>query len=323
MHKDWIDIAKGIGILCVTAGHTALVKNEIAWSMIYSFHMPLFFVVAGYCYDSGRYKTCGEYFNRKCRALVWPYIMLTLAVAVLEAFAYCDVGRLRLLFYTYPGIGMIGFWFVRALFFTELVFALLFKVKWWYIYACVSLLLGLSDALPSRGELFDFVRISEVLKGLFFYSAGFALKRLKVENLRGGTLLLVTAACFMGYIMLLGISGYPHLNFQLVGYNYASMIFIICALLGSFGVMFLSRSIEEIAFVAKPLAWFGRYSLLLLAFHPMCGEMRNALIKCYPSFSGMLSYAIEFMAIAVLMQLFSGPLVFFLRMPNARWRFRK
>lgn len=323
MHKDWIDIAKGIGILCVTAGHTALVKNEIAWSMIYSFHMPLFFVVAGYCYDSGRYKTYGEYFVRKCRALIWPYLMLTLAVAVLEAMAYCDIRHLRLLFHAYPGIGMIGFWFVRALFFTELIFALLFKMKWWYICACFSLLLGFSDALPSRGELFDFVRFSEILKGLFFYGVGFALRRLEVENLRGLTLSLVVTACFIGYTTLLGVSGYPHLNFQLVGYNYESMIFIVCALLGSFGVMSLSKCIEKISCVAKPLAWLGRYSLLLLAVHPMCGEMRNALIKVYPSFGGTLSYAIEFAAIVVLMWLFSGPLVFFLRMPNSRWRFRK
>ena len=323
MRKTWIDIAKGIGILCVVAGHTALVKNKVAWSLIYSFHMPIFFVVAGYCYDSGRYKTFREYFVRKCKVLVWPYLMLTLAVAVLETFIYCDIRHMRLLFHIYPGIGMIGFWFIRALFLTELLFALLINVKWWYVCACFALLLGLSDAIPSKGEFFDFVRISEVLKGLFFYGIGFASRRLKMENLRASALALFSMACFIVYIALLGIAGYPHLNYQIVGYNGESLTFIVSALLGSVAIMSFSRAIGDIPCVAKPLAWFGRYSLLLLAFHPLCGEMRNALVRSYPCFSGLLSYALEFVAIAVLMWLFSGPLVFFLRMPIVKWRFRK
>jgi len=45
----WISIAKGIAILCVVAGHTFApdsYKNRI----IFSFHMPLFFILAGYIF---------------------------------------------------------------------------------------------------------------------------------------------------------------------------------------------------------------------------------------------------------------------------------
>ena len=37
---EWIDIAKGIGILLVVLGH--ITKNEVLYEIIYSFHMPLF-----------------------------------------------------------------------------------------------------------------------------------------------------------------------------------------------------------------------------------------------------------------------------------------
>ena len=37
---------KGIGILAVIAGHTT--TDTIAWKLIYSFHMPMFFILAGY-----------------------------------------------------------------------------------------------------------------------------------------------------------------------------------------------------------------------------------------------------------------------------------
>ena len=42
----WIDAAKGIGILLVVLGHTF---NIPVWlhNWIYSFHMPLFFLLAG------------------------------------------------------------------------------------------------------------------------------------------------------------------------------------------------------------------------------------------------------------------------------------
>lgn len=48
MERDLsIDIMKGIGICAVIAGHTFL--NTIH-NLIYSFHMPLFFILSGYFY---------------------------------------------------------------------------------------------------------------------------------------------------------------------------------------------------------------------------------------------------------------------------------
>ena len=41
---DWIDIAKGIGIISVLMGHNVSQLKPI----IYAFHMPLFFILAGY-----------------------------------------------------------------------------------------------------------------------------------------------------------------------------------------------------------------------------------------------------------------------------------
>lgn len=42
----WIDIAKGLGILLVIAGHLFLYDSKIS-AIIFSFHMPLFFFFAG------------------------------------------------------------------------------------------------------------------------------------------------------------------------------------------------------------------------------------------------------------------------------------
>ena len=56
---DWVVIAKGIGIILVVIGHFHPDTSPLYWSdirvIIYSFHMPLFFVLSGYLYVNGKY----------------------------------------------------------------------------------------------------------------------------------------------------------------------------------------------------------------------------------------------------------------------------
>lgn len=47
---DYLDVAKGIGILLVILGHCQLGRIGRAHSLIYSFHMPLFFFISGVCF---------------------------------------------------------------------------------------------------------------------------------------------------------------------------------------------------------------------------------------------------------------------------------
>lgn len=46
---NYIDIAKGIGILMVFVGHCNELPDLLS-RLIYSVHMPLFFILAGYFY---------------------------------------------------------------------------------------------------------------------------------------------------------------------------------------------------------------------------------------------------------------------------------
>lgn len=55
---EYIDIAKGIGILLVVFGHSSLVLHiENIW--IHSFHMPLFFIITGMCFNENKYSKMG------------------------------------------------------------------------------------------------------------------------------------------------------------------------------------------------------------------------------------------------------------------------
>jgi fucose 4-O-acetylase-like acetyltransferase len=56
---EWILIAKGIGIFLVVVGHFYPETSPDYWTqikkVIYSFHMPLFFILSGYLYTHDKY----------------------------------------------------------------------------------------------------------------------------------------------------------------------------------------------------------------------------------------------------------------------------
>lgn len=47
-----LDVAKGIGIILVIIGH---LSSSYLHDWIYSFHMPLFFIISGICFKTEKY----------------------------------------------------------------------------------------------------------------------------------------------------------------------------------------------------------------------------------------------------------------------------
>ena len=68
----WIDIAKGIAILLVITGHTVSVGSPLV-PMIFMFHMPLFFIMAGYTYKLKPLKTVAL---TSAKRLLIPYVII-------------------------------------------------------------------------------------------------------------------------------------------------------------------------------------------------------------------------------------------------------
>ena len=75
--EEFIDIAKGIAILCVIIGHTwknAYPADKRLMVFIYSFHMPLFFILSGWCLKSTDVKI-SSVIVKKIKQLVVPYVV--------------------------------------------------------------------------------------------------------------------------------------------------------------------------------------------------------------------------------------------------------
>ena len=150
---EWIDIAKGIGIILVVFAHTLVPQiresNKAAgfiWIFIYNFHMPLFFFLSGWLFERNlsRYKSKGKFILGKLKLLMLPYLTFSVfayafinfalkidkLASVLQGGGYAATGIKDAVFQilTYNGHTDQHLWFVFSLFIVFLINILLPKI---------------------------------------------------------------------------------------------------------------------------------------------------------------------------------------------------
>ncbi len=133
---EWIHIGKGIGIALVVVGHFFPSTYPIYWAelrkVIYSFHMPLFFVISGYLYRYGYYPYA-KLINSKFKRLAFPFLSTAIIFLIIKFFA----GQFVNLQYPVNTVSIYNLivdpvnsympllWFVHALFLIFLVYPLI------------------------------------------------------------------------------------------------------------------------------------------------------------------------------------------------------
>ncbi|UTW44887.1 acyltransferase [bacterium SCSIO 12696] len=191
--QNWVDYAKGIGIILVVYGH--VVRGlysagipiserfyQISDSVIYSFHMPLFFFLSGLFFLStyNKYKA-GRSVLKKVDVVVYPYIIWSLLQGFIEVFlaqyTNGDVSASEVLRLWDP---RAHFWFLYALF---LIFSLCCVIFWAFkeVAIYVALLSSLVIYLwPSiLPESTASIHISQ---NLVFFIAGIAFSRFSFHD---------------------------------------------------------------------------------------------------------------------------------------------
>lgn len=91
MERDTaIDILKGIGIILVVIGHSGcpILLNDV----IFSFHMPLFFIASGYFFNTNCFENKELYLRKKIQGIYLPYLKWSVIFLLLHnVFYYCGV----------------------------------------------------------------------------------------------------------------------------------------------------------------------------------------------------------------------------------------
>jgi fucose 4-O-acetylase-like acetyltransferase len=151
---DWIDTAKGLGIILVVVGHVMrgltaahvmdssfAVKFTDAW--IYSFHMPFFFFLSGlFLFHSATKSSLREFISEKTRMIAYPYVVWSIVTVLLKAVlgpipnTPRDLSDLLLI----PYSPIEQFWFLYVLFIVVVLFGTIFAfgLKPWFTLALAS-----------------------------------------------------------------------------------------------------------------------------------------------------------------------------------------
>lgn len=127
---DYLDMAKGIGIILVVAGHSTLV-SESALTWLASFHMPLFFIISGMLlwHNKEEEKSMRELLRRKARGIMIPYISFSVIfMCILLLFCFLHKGNITAVdiqknlvqISSLGGVSVL--WFLSTLFFGEIIF---------------------------------------------------------------------------------------------------------------------------------------------------------------------------------------------------------
>lgn len=75
---EWIDTAKGLGLIFVILGH---LHTPYISSWVYLFHMPLFFFLSGVTFSGGKY-TFKQFIVKRLKTLVIPYFRIIYLVVL-------------------------------------------------------------------------------------------------------------------------------------------------------------------------------------------------------------------------------------------------
>lgn len=293
----WRDTARGVGILLVVFGHiergmtASGLANGSWWEQadfaLYTFHMPLFMLLAGMnAARSSRPQADAERVRGKLLSILYPYFLWSLILgAVMVAMAGHSNTQLATDSLWKIGWSPIGpMWFLYVLFLYSIAAIFLpFRVL-----AAFAIL-----AFPT-GDLFgkDTV-VHQILHFALFYVLGMGTVQY-LDELKAGWIMAV--------LSLAAVAAATWLAAWLHVKNYNLSFFLPAALLGSLAVIALAKQVAS----AEWLARLGRLSMPVYIFHQFVGPMlRVALGTRLVPLIGSAVFAVVLTSLSVLLSLVS------------------
>lgn len=278
------DIMKGIGIILMLIGH--IPPGQRLFHFIYSFHMPLFFIVAGFFASTT--KLSWSVIKKYASRLLLPFLVTMLAIIILSPMRYLFDGNFNFaiaqvlsLFWAgdalptrFGKLSLEAVWFLVALFWAKCFFQSLgyFVNKSFTRYKdeiVLALCFAISGGAIFLHKLFPFVPwgLMRGLSAVMFLAIGWYAKRHPIP------IYVWIAFVFCWLIALrfglLDMSTYTYKIFPME---------VLGAVGATWLVYLLSRVIQNhTVLTCKLLRWFGMNSLLILCVNTL--DRRSVLVR--------------------------------------------
>lgn len=305
---DYIDSCKAIGIILVILGHTYNIPQTL-YNIIYSFHMPLFFVLSGFVYNKEKNNNLGfkKFLIKKSKQYLIPYIMfafINLAIECLKKVFVIQEGidvqyvlkNLRAIIFCYSNVKNMPncspIWFLMCLFISSILFWFILKIKSPYSaipVICLALISYFLSPLCKDCTSFPW-KFPVFLMAVFLMYCGYYFRIivnkqsnfLKAKN-------KILAICFAYFIMIICFA-IVILTKNSVGMNenrYGNLIvFVFTAVPISACIIYISSNISILQ--NKFFLWLGRNTIFIVGFNYIFRDIATEIyylipiIKNYP-----------------------------------------
>ena len=261
-----IDIVKSIGILLMILGHHTLVPDLLT-NFIFSFHMPLFFILSGYFY---RRKDIHGLIKSDMRHLVRPYFITAFFCILTCLINGNPNGALMRIVSTvasngspvtamfFPGLPLIGpIWFLLALFWCKIFYIFLDRktnntLLWSFFISTSALLFGKYITNLPFGFLNGFC-------ALVFYAMGDYWNH-KTSGKMNTCLYIAGLSLWIFCIFMANLD---------LSYFECSLypISMFASFIGTYTVYHIARRTPQ--FMVPILTWLGKNTLLILCYHTL------------------------------------------------------
>jgi uncharacterized membrane protein YcfT len=261
---EWVDAARGIGIVLVVFAHDVRGLELVGTSplatqvdrLIYAFHMPLFFFLAGLFARQSARRGARAFVTEKLRVIAYPYLLWSLLQGVLQVamtsetnshLAWRDLVAM-------PYQPIMQFWFLYTLFLVFILFLVCHRLRiptWGILALGVGLSLLSSRGIPPRGE------IDSLCKYFVYFALGLTLSG-PLRRRLGGMRPLPS--------LVAGAAGFGVLAVLVQRFGVQWPLAVLAAAVGTMGTLFFAHAASAVPGLGL-LRTLGACSLQIYVAH--------------------------------------------------------
>lgn len=268
--NNTISVSKGIGIILMVIGHCYL--SGFVNHYIYCFHMPLFFFISGYCFNTKYFLDYKTFFFRKIKSLYLPFIKYNILFIILhnilssfylvqDEYSFTELTKkIFLTIFLMEGTEQLlgGFWFLKQLLLASMGSYFILKYIHRSIIQIIILLLLIF--------LFDLYKLnipyincgSQTLLATLFYIIGYKFQGI---NIKGDFFTIVLSSIIVFLIAIYSPTGIHGTTI------YNVIPFIISSIAGIIMTLNFSKFILHKIRIAHLLENLGNNTLIILVYH--------------------------------------------------------
>ncbi|WP_343008987.1 acyltransferase [Clostridium celatum] len=266
---------KGLAILLMFIGHAATptflkrpLSYEIVVQFIYSFHMPLFFIVSGFlAVKSININFRNDYFlllKKRIIKLGVPYVVIALITNIALNIASGNItinGFIESIKTTifYPELGAMGaLWFLYALLIISILTPIITKIS-----LEASIIITIIINIFGPRDLY-FLAINRISFFIVYYLIGMYVRKCyedkKLKNINNKNIIIIGSVIFLGIYSLIISKG---IVINRIIFN---LYMFLCGLVGSLMMLLIIEKVKKCKRVISTVEIFGKYSMDIYIF---------------------------------------------------------